>query len=650
MISSKKAPYQFDEFFASGKEETLSPFLLPSSRPWGRHLSLKGALLSAAMLAIFFAARALGWQVAPFFLVVVYALSGTPALLNALEDLKQWNINIDVLMTLAALLSVTIGSGVEGALLLVLFELSGAMEEAVTHKTKGALTHLNELTPKTAWLVTTAGKTVERSSRDINVGQKILVQAGEIVPLDGVVIEGSSLVSLAHLTGESLPLRKQKGDEIPAGGRCLDGSITLEVTRHSSDSTLARMIHLILTAQSAAPKLQRWIDKLDRLYATTIIVLFIAFAAFLPFLLPIPYLGKEGAIYRALTFLVAASPCALVLATPTAYLSAITSCARKGVLMKGGSVLDALASCRVAAFDKTGTLTTGELACLEWQQISGPTLSRKEVMAAAYALEQRATHPIAKALCRQATIEGIEPAPLASFLSLPGDGVEGSLQDGRSCRIGRPAWVRQQTKSDLPPPPPTASHRPVAELLIGESLFRFFFADQIRDESATTLLELRRRGLQLAMLTGDHSDSANEVAKQLGIDLVYSELSPEAKLDHVSRLSSESGLVMVGDGINDAAALARATVGISMGKIGSRAAIDASDVVFLQDNLASLPWAIHQAQRTLSIVRQNVSLALGVILLASTPALLGFIPLWLAVILHEGGTLLVGLNALRLLR
>ncbi|NGX38958.1 MAG: putative cadmium-transporting ATPase [Chlamydiae bacterium] len=647
-------PYIFDEFFASGKEESISPFLTPDSRRLGRHLTLKSAILSAILLVISFALLFISPPASHLILAGVYFLAGTPALLNAIDDLRNMEINIDVLMTLAALLSIAIGSGMEGALLLVLFELSGAMENMVSQKTKGALLSLQRLTPKIALVLKEDGTLLERSVHEIPIGTKILIKAGEIIPLDGEVIAGSSFVNLVHLTGESQPLSKKAGDTLQAGARNLDGSLTLKVTRKAADSTLVRIITLITEAQSAKPKLERLFDRFGKWYSMTIIALSFFFALSLPFLLTMPFLGAEGSVYRALTFLIAASPCALIIAIPTAYLSAISSCARNGILLKGGVILDALASCTMIAFDKTGTLTTGNLTCTSVDPLHNDAFDEETVIAIASGLEKHAVHPVSTAIVKYAGDKGILPYEIDEFLAIPGLGLKGEIRlkdETLPVAIGHPSLIEERLPKSLweEKIPPTKTQNTF--LLIGDSLYLFHFEDEIRIEAYQALPRLKQnKDLDLVLLTGDHSENAAIVAKALQIEEVYSDLRPEDKLEKVAALSKTKRLVMVGDGVNDAPALARSTVGVSMGKIGSATAVDASDIVILKDDLSLLDWVINKSKQTMHIVKQNLVLALAVIFLATTPALLGFIPLWLAVVLHEGGTVIVGLNSLRLLK
>lgn len=645
-------PYVFDEFFTSGKEESISPFLTKNSRGWAKSLSLKSSLLSAFFLLSAFIASFYSLSLSNLLLLFVYFLAGTPALLNTIEDLKNLEINIDVLMTLAAFLSFLIGSQMEGGLLLVLFAFSGAMEETVSKKAKGALLNLNELSPRMATVIEKGGTLVQKSVREVEVGMQLLIKAGEIAPLDGTVIDGHSFVNLVHLTGESIPISKSQGDEIQAGSRNLDGTLTISVTRTSAESTLSKIIQLINQAQEMKPRVQRFLDRFGRRYAITIISLFFFFSLTLPLVFSISYFGIEGSVYRALTFLIAASPCALIIATPTAYLAAISACAKKGILLKGGITLDAFASCHAIAFDKTGTLTTGNLSCENVVSLSqDPICSLEEAIKIAASLEKHVTHPMADAITSYACEKNLSLYEVEGFQSVAGFGMQGKV-NGRSVRIGNEAFIMEslESKPDLKSLV-AKEDQSVTFLLVEQSLFVFHFKDALRPEIPSVLSRLKQRHqLELMMLTGDHPSSAAAVAETLGIDQFWADLRPEHKLETVSKLGASKGLAMVGDGVNDAPALARATVGISMGKIGSATAIDASDIVFLHDDLSLLDWLYAKARKTMRIVRENLTLALGVICLVTTPALLGWIPLWLAVILHEGGTVLVGLNSLRLLK
>lgn len=637
-------PYSFDEFFATNKEETVSPFLTPDSRKWGKYLSVRTALFAGFLLACAFALSFHSTPASLALLTAVYFLAGTPALINSIRDLSNFEINIDVLMTLAAFLSVIIGSEMEGALLLVLFELSAAMEGMVEQKTRSSVLNLHKLSPRVACVIGENGIIYEKALAEIPIGAQILVKAGEIIPLDGKVIDGRSYVNLVHLTGESQPMGKTIGDEVPAGAGNLDGTLTISVTRTSGDSTVSRIIKLITKAQEAKPKIEQFLDRFGKYYASTIILLSLVFAIALPVFWGLPYLGTEGGIYRALAFLIAASPCALILATPTAYLSALSSCARRGILPKGGIMLDAVATCTTIALDKTGTLTTGQLTCTGITQLSGRPLDQNLATSIAASLERHAVHPIAEALTAFATERQIQILPVENFRSIAGYGLEGTVASHPAI-IGQREFIQEKSQTTLPPAGQMATY-----LYVKGSLFVFRFTDTLRTDAKKVIGQLKKDNLRVVMLTGDHASSAKDVALELGIDEVFADLRPEDKLAKVTELALQAPLAMVGDGINDAPALARATVGISMGKIGSATAVDASDIIFIHDDISLLSWLYKKAHQTRRILRENIALALGVILFATTPALLGWVPLWVAVILHEGGTVLVGLNSLRLLK
>ena len=637
-------PYSFDEFFASNREETISPFLTPDSRKWGKNLPLRSALLAGLLLACSFLFSFHSETISLLLLAGVYFLVGTPALINAIHDVSNVEINIDVLMTLAALLSVVIGSPLEGALLLVLFELSAAMEGMVAQKTRSSVLSLHKLSPRVGVVIGEDGVLYEKALGEIAIGTPLLVKAGEIVPLDGEVISGRSDVNLAHLTGESQPIPKTIGDEVPAGAGNLDGTLTIRVTRTSADSTISRIIKLITQAQDAKPKFEQFLDRFGKYYASSIIALFFLFAAILAPILNIPYLGTEGGIYRALAFLIAASPCALILATPTAYLSAISSCARRGILPKGGITLDAVASCKTIALDKTGTLTTGKLLCDHVEQLTGPPLDKNLAIAISASLERHAVHPIAEAITSYANALKIQTLPVENFRSIAGYGLEGQVAS-HAAVIGHFEFIQQKTDFPLPP-----ADKMTAYLWVDGSIFVFHFTDTLRLNAKESIQDLKSDNYRVIMLTGDHLVNAKPIAGELGIDEVFADLRPEDKLEKITQLVKQTPLVMVGDGINDAPALARATVGISMGKIGSATAVDASDIIFIHDDISLLPWLFRKTQQTHRVLRENITLALAVILFATTPALLGWVPLWIAVIMHEGGTVLVGLNSLRLLK
>ena len=662
----KPSQYLFDEFFLSGLEPSISPFLTNNSRKWCRNLGLKSSIFAAILLILSFIFIKINYNLSYLGLSIIYFLVGIPALLVTYEDLKKFQININVLMTVSAFVAVGIGRPYEGALLLVLFGISNAMENALSYKTTNAIHNLNKISPTKAFLMQEDGSIHEKSIKEIKINDHILIKSGEIIPLDGIVIDGTSSINLAHLTGETTSVTKKINDIVHAGSRNLEGTLTIKVTKTGSESTLNQIIKLISEAQSKKPKLERAFSTFGKIYSSLIMLSSVFFALIMPLIFPINYLGMEGSIYRSLAFLIAASPCALIIAIPTAYLSAINSCAQKGIILKGGTVLDGLYRIKQIAFDKTGTLTQAKLHCTEILHVEKNKKNKKnnhldieKVKLIAASLEKGSTHPIAEAFLSLID-KNISFLPIKNYKSIPGYGIEGEVKViNRYLKvfIGLPEYI-ENTLSDSRKKMLSKIKKDTLEkgeiisiLHIDNELFIFKFRDTLRHDMKKVISDLKiKLKLKTLILTGDRKPNADLIAKQIDIKEVYAELKPKDKLECISDLTKKEKLAMVGDGINDAPSLARADVGISMGKIGSATAVDASDVILLNDDITSLPWLFKKAKYLRRIIRENLTLALLVIACASIPALLGFIPLWLAVSLHEGGTLLIGLNSLRLIK
>ncbi len=653
-------PYIFDEFFAFGQEESVSPFLKKGSRKWAYHLPLKNSLFSLFLLLFSFGIFYVNKPAGYFFLSFVYFLMGLPSLIHAVEDLRKLEINLDLLMTLSAFLALGIGSPFEGALLLVLFALAGALENAVSYKTRGSIHALKATIPSSANLLQEDGTVVEKSIQDIEVGMKLFVQSGEMVPVDGKVCDGASSISIAHLTGESQPIAVHVGDEIPGGSLNIEGSLTISATKEGTGSAIIQIIKLIASAEEKKPKMERFFFRFGKSYSLFVIFATLAFALFAPFFFSFSFFGIEGSIYRALTFMIAASPCALIIAIPSAYLSAISSSAKKGIIIKGGAILDALCTCKKIAFDKTGTLTEGKLSFTSIEPVEKSILLPDNALQLGASVEKASTHPVALSLCNAAKEKKLPLLPSQDFVTFPGDGVEGkiAIKDHLfHVRLGKKSFIEEF----LSGPQKEALHKALEKaatsgdilslLLIDSSLFLLHFQDALRKETKKLIDEIKEHHhLEPMILTGDIEENALKIGACLQIKKIFALLRPEDKLKKISKFSQKEGLIMVGDGINDAPALARATVGISMGKIASATALNASDVVLLSDRLLPISWLLEKAKSTKRIVFENLFLAITVIALASIPSLIGALPLWLAVILHEGGTLLVGLNSLRLLK
>ncbi|AKC30101.1 cation-translocating P-type ATPase [Chlamydia trachomatis] len=653
LFSSPFSRELLSDFFESGMAEENSPLLSQKNRRLSQNLTLKSAYISLALYLGSLLSHWIGYQaLSSLLLILTFFLAGTPALIKSFEDILDRTVNIDILMTSAAFGSIFIGGALEGALLLVLFAISESLGAMVSGKAKSTLASLKHLAPTVAWVVQQDGSLQKVLVQNVKIGEIIRVKSGEVVPLDGKIIHGASSINLMHLTGEKIPKSCGIGDTIPAGAHNLEGSFDLQVLRIGAESTIAHIINLVVQAQSSKPKLQQRLDRYSSTYALTIFAISACIAIGGSLFTTLPFLGPDSAFYRALAFLIAASPCALIIAIPIAYLSAINACAKHGVLLKGGVVLDRLVSCNSVVMDKTGTLTTGDLTCSGCEDF-GP--ESPLFYSCVLAMEQSSSHPIAQAIVNYLTEKQVRSLPATQCTTIPGEGVSGEF-NGEQAFVGRVStalrYVPEEYREQLRERAQQAQERgdTCSIACLGKRVSLFYFRDVPRHDAANIVSYLKKNGYPVCMLTGDHRISAENTARLLGIDEVFYDLTPDNKLSKIQELAKSRQIMMIGDGINDAPALAQATVGIAMGEAGSATAIEAADVVLLNQGLSSLPWLIDKAKKTRRIVSQNLALALAIILFISGPASMGVIPLWLAVILHEGGTVIVGLNALRLLK
>ncbi|KAM0938995.1 putative P-type ATPase, HAD superfamily, P-type ATPase, transmembrane domain superfamily [Dioscorea sansibarensis] len=627
-------------------------------------------------------------------IAVAFPLVGISSALDAVVNIAGGKINIHVLMALAAYASIFMGNSLEGGLLLAMFNLAHIAEEYFTSRSMIDVKELKDNYPDYALVLEVNDDQPIQFSKlnykkipvsDLEVGSFILVRAGEAVPVDGEVFQGASTVTIEHLTGETKPLERKVGDAIPGGARNLEGMMIIKASKSWKDSTLSKIVQLTEEGQLNKAKLQRWLDEFGEHYSKVVVALSLGVALLGPFLFKWPFIGSSvsrGSVYRALGLMVAASPCALAVA-PLAYAIAISSCASKGILLKGGHVLDALAACQTIAFDKTGTLTTGKLMCKAIEPIHGHFVGlnkshfssccvpscEQEALAVAAAMEKGTTHPIGRAVVDHSMGKDLPNVSIESFECLPGRGLLATLSGIETgpgddellkASIGSVEYIASLCKSndesekirEAVRMSAYGSEFVQAALSVNKKVTLFHFEDEPRPSVAKVLTTLKDQAkLRTIMLTGDHESSAKRVAKAVGIDEVYHSLKPEDKLNHVKSTSRETGggLIMVGDGINDAPALAAATVGIVLARRASATAIAVADVLLLQDNISGVPFCIAKARQTTSLVKQSVALALTCIVAASLPSVLGFLPLWLTVLLHEGGTLLVCLNSVRAL-
>ncbi|MHC4233624.1 MAG: heavy metal translocating P-type ATPase [Planctomycetota bacterium] len=638
-------PILLDAPVVEADETRASVFYTPQSQVLARHMPLIAAASAGAFLLAAFIARKVGapQSLAHLLTLVAFAIAGLPALESVWQSLRRFRIDIDVLMLLGAALAAVIGSPMEGALLLVLFALSGALETYALQRTQSAIVALRRLMPDEAMLLTDAGPQAVRL-QEVALGGRVLVRPGDRVPLDGRVVEGASAVDESAITGESIPREKAPGDEVFAGTVNTSGRLVVEVTKLAGDTTLARIVKLVTEARHRKADTERLIDRIGPPYSVAVIVLSIAVAVTLPALVGLSW--TEG-IHRGIAVLIVGSPCALIIATPVAYLSAIAGAARRGVLIKGGAYMETLAKTAVMVFDKTGTLTAGRVQLVDVVPLDGADPS--EALRLAGAIEASSTHPLATAVMAAFERRGLAPYAASDFSSTPGEGVSGRVND-REVWIGRPDLAIQRLEGS---PQEECRGRveqvrragqTAAIMLVDGAPTLLVYEDTLREGAVQCVATLRDQGVgRIEMLTGDHELVASAISGRLGLDGFEAELLPEHKLAVSRRLRGQYGhVVMVGDGVNDAPALVEADVGIAIGSIGA-------DVVLMGERIEQIAWLHGHARRTASIVRQNLTLAIAVIVVLGCLAVATSVPLPLAVIGHEGSTVLVALNALRLL-
>lgn len=623
---------------------------------WDRHGRAVLCALSGATLALGSAALSAPSLQAPPAggrgLLLVSVVSGgwyvAPKALYALRTLRP---DMNLLMAISVSGALAIGEWIEAGAVSFLFSLALLLESWSLGRARRAIQEVVALTPRTArYLCPDDGDVLTKPVEAVPVGVTVLVAPGERVPLDGEVSQGTSHLNEAPITGESSLVRKEAGDLVYAGSINGDGALEFRSTAPAGDTQLARIVRLVEQAQASRAPSEQWVDRFARVYTPAMILLAIVLALAPPLLLAAPW-GPW--FYRALVTLVIACPCALVISTPVSIVSALTAAARRGVLVKGGVHLEQASAIRTIAMDKTGTLTQGTPEVQEVLAMEGHTAS--QVLQSAAALETHSTHPLARAVLARAAEEGLAVTPAESFQNLPGRGAEGRV-------AGELYWIGSHRLLEERGAETPEIHAQLAALEdAGHSIVAvgredhicglLTVADGLRPEAPGLVASLRDAGVsEVVMLTGDNQQTASAVAEATGIAQVRAELLPDEKLRAIEELSEAGPVAMIGDGVNDAPAMAAATLGIAMGAGGTAVAIETADVALMSDDLSRLPWLIRHSRRTLRVVHQNVVVSLGLKGLFLLLNFLGHATLWMAIAADMGASLLVIFNGLRLLR
>jgi Cd2+/Zn2+-exporting ATPase len=576
-----------------------------------------------------------GWFVAP----------------KAWRALIRLRPDMNLLMMIAVAGALGIREFFEAATVAFLFALSLALESWSVGRARRAIGALMSLTPDTARIVQPDGSEVEENVQSVAIGTTVIVRPGEKIPLDGRIIKGETTVNQAPITGESIPVEKTSGSDVFAGTINQDGAIELVTTKPASDTTLARIIRMVGDAQSKRSPSEQWVEHFARYYTPAVMGLAVAMMVVPPLVIGGSW---SGWFYQALVLLVIACPCALVISTPVSIVAALTASARHGVLVKGGPYMEAPARLKAIALDKTGTLTEGHPEVKSIVPLSGH--NEAEVLSIASAVESRSEHPLARAIVRAAEARGIRASAAADFQAIKGKGATAKID-------GNPVWLgshrlleeRGQETADMHERLERMERDGSSVVVVGENghvCGLIAVADRIRPHAKAAVSEMRAHGIErIVMLTGDNRGTGEAIGREAGVDEIQAELLPEDKVRAVERLVERYGQVaMVGDGVNDAPAMARASLGIAMGAAGTDAALETADIALMGDDLQSVSWLIRHARQTLRIIRQNIFASLGVKAVFVVLTFAGYASLWAAIAADMGASLLVIFNGLRLLQ
>ncbi|HBW1295330.1 TPA: heavy metal translocating P-type ATPase [Klebsiella pneumoniae] len=631
-----------------GTAEVASPSAAPVTTPtnwWPLGISL---VTASAAEAVYWLHNGNHWSVVVLALVAVFT-GGLSTYKKGWIALKNRNLNMNALMSIAVTGAMLIGHWPEAAMVMVLFALAEVIEAKSLDRARNAIRGLLDLTPEQATVQQADGTWREVGAKQITIGARVRVKPGERIALDGEVLEGRSAVNQAPITGESLPVEKSPGDSVFAGTINESGSFEYRVTALANNSTLARIIHAVEAAQGSRAPTQRFVDQFARWYTPVVFGVAIAVA-----LLPPLFMGAAWLdwIYRALVLLVVACPCALVISTPVSIVSGLAAAARHGILIKGGVYLEEGRKLRWLALDKTGTITHGKPAQTDFVTWGNALASDSRSIAAS--LAARSDHPVSKAVAQAAQTDGVALLDVAEFNALPGRGVQGQI-NGATYHLGNHRMLEELGQCT-----PELEQRIAALETAGKTVVMlvgakgvhglFAVADTIKDSSKRAIAELHALGINTVMLTGDNPHTAQAIAAQAGIDRAQGNQLPDDKLREVEQLSRNGKVGMVGDGINDAPALARADIGFAMGAAGTDTAIETADVALMDDDLRKIPTFVRLSRATAQVLMQNIVLALGIKAVFLVLTFTGHATMWMAVFADMGASLLVVGNGLRLLR
>ena len=630
---------------------------------WWQDRRLQWVLLAAALWVVGTALTFTGTQgllVTALFAGAI-VVGGWPFARAGVQSARAKRLDMNVLMTVSAIGAAVLGEWGEGAAVVVLFALGGALQTRTLERTRGAIRGLMALSPATASRVDAAGVETQMPVEALAIGDLVRVRPGERIPADGIVVEGISAVDQSPITGESMPADKVPGDDCFAGTVNGPGALLLRVSREAADSTLARVIHLVEEAQGNRAPAQQMVDRFAAVYTPVVI----AGAAALAVAGTLVTDDPRSWIYRALALLVIACPCALVISTPVSIVSAIGAASRRGILVKGGAALEVAGTARVVAIDKTGTLTIGRPEVVAVVPLPGGAMDERSMLEVAAAVEALSEHPLARAVEQKARDEGIVVPPAEGFLATPGKGASAQV-GGREIVVGSIRLARELGLAGTEEAPSQlawemtrlaeAGSSPLFVAVEGEpdgllrSLGVIAVADRLRPHAADAVRRMREAGIvHVAVLTGDTRATGEAIARAVGADSVLAELLPEEKAAAVRDLRERYGpVVMVGDGVNDAPALATADVGMAMGAAGTDVALETADIALMGDDLNGVAEALALSRRTSGVIRQNIGLSLVTKLLALVLAAFGFVNLWIAVAADMGTSLAVTLNGMRL--